>query len=666
MERNGGDAVSGERPASLSVHSKTPPAPAFDVLFRHMAETVQEVFWLSTPDLKTLLYANPAFERVWGQPREAALQPPAAIVNAAHPDDFSRVFKEILSVRETPRDIDYRIVRPDGSIRWVRNRVHGIYDDGGRLAMLAGTAADVTEQKLFQKSLIDSHARFITVLDGIDADIYVADLDTHEIRFANRHIRESFGPDLIGKRCWEVFRKETGPCPGCSNPRLVDAEGNPSAGAAWEGRNPVTGKSYLNYDRAIKWVDGRTVRLQIATDITRLKVLEAESRSIQARLQQAQKMEAIGTLAGGIAHDFNNILTAVLGYTEMALMEVGESSAVSRNLQQVLQAGNRARDLVKQILAFSRQTELEFKPVRVSLIVEEALKLMRASLPSTISIRQRLQSRSAVLADPTQIHQVIINLCTNAAHAMRERGGDLSVGLEDVDPDDAFFSEHPELAPGSYQVLTVRDSGAGMTPEVMARIFDPFFTTKQRGEGTGMGLSVVLGIVKSHKGAITVDSAAGSGTAFRCYFPIAQRVAVEAAFDHAEELPRGHERILLVDDEEAIIDLGQRMLEHLGYRVTTRPSGASAFKLFLQNPWRFDLVITDMTMPKMTGEELARKLLLIRRDIPIILCTGYSAAISKERARSIGIGEFVMKPIVIGKLARTVRRVLDCGSTLPK
>jgi len=205
-----------------------------------------------------------------------------------------------------------------------------------------------------------------------------------------------------------------------------------------------------------------------------------------------------------------------------------------------------------------------------------------------------------------------------------------------------------------------------MTPEVMARIFDPFFTTKQRGEGTGMGLSVVLGIVKSHKGAITVDSAAGSGTAFRCYFPIAQRVAVEAAFDHAEELPRGHERILLVDDEEAIIDLGQRMLEHLGYRVTTRSSGASAFKLFLQNPWRFDLVITDMTMPKMTGEELARKLLLIRRDIPIILCTGYSAAISKERARSIGIGEFVMKPIVIGKLARTVRRVLDCGSTLPK
>ena len=557
-------------------------------------------------------------------------------------------------------------MRPDGSIRWVRNRVHGIYDDGGHLAMLAGTAADITEHKIFQKSLIDSHARFITVLDSIDADIYVADLATHEILFANRHIRESFGPDLIGKKCWAAFRKETSPCPGCSNPHLVDTDGKPSGGAAWEGKNPVTGKCYLNYDRAIKWVDGRLVRLQIATDITRLKVLEAESRSIQARLQQAQKMEAIGTLAGGIAHDFNNILTAVLGYTEIALMGLEASSPVSRNLQQVLLAGNRARDLVRQILTFSRQTELEFKPVQVSLIVAEALKLMRASLPSTIIIQQRLKSRSAVMADPTQLHQVIINLCTNAAHSMRERGGDLSVSLEDVDPDNVFFSEHPELAPGSYQELTVRDSGVGMEPDVMARIFDPFFTTKQRGEGTGMGLSVVLGIVQSHKGAVTVDSAVGMGTTFHVFFPIAKRVAVEAPFDQAPDLPRGHERILLVDDEEAIVDLGQRMLEHLGYRVTTRSTGASAFKLFLQNPWRFDLVITDMTMPKMTGEALATKLLLIRRDIPIILCTGYSATISKERARSIGIGEFVMKPIVIGELAQTVRRVLDYGNILQK
>jgi PAS domain S-box-containing protein len=665
MERDGHDAVACEKPAPQPLPSKPAPAPPLEFLFRHMAETVEEVFWLCSADLKTLLYANPAFERVWGLSPDAAVQPPAAIVNAAHPDDFSRVFKEIRSARETPRDIDYRIVRPDGSIRWIRNRVHGIYDDGGRLVMLAGTAADITERRLFQKSLIESHARFITVLDSLDADIYAADMDTHEILFANRHIREIFGRDLIGKKCWDVLRKEPGPCPGCSNPRLVDADGKPSGGVAWEGKNPATGKWYINCDRAIKWVDGRLVRLQIATDITRLKTLEAESQSLQARLQQAQKMEAIGTLAGGIAHDFNNILTAVLGYTEIALMGIDESSPVGRNLQQVLQAGNRARELVKQILTFSRQTEHEFKPVRVDLIVAEALKLMRASLPSTISIQQRLNSRSAVMADATQIHQVVINLCTNAAHAMRERGGELSVSMEDVDPDEVFFREHPELAPGSYQKLSIGDRGVGMEPKVMARIFDPFFTTKQRGEGTGMGLSVVLGIVKSHKGAVTVDSTAGQGSVFHVFFPIAQRVAMETAFDHDTVLPRGHERILLVDDEEAIIDLGQRMLEHLGYRVTTRSTGASAFKLLLQNPWRFDLVITDMTMPKMTGEELAKKLLKLRRDLPIILCTGFSAQISKERARAIGIGEFLMKPIVIGELARTVRRVLDYGNIRP-
>jgi PAS domain S-box-containing protein len=665
MERDGHDAVSGEKLASRPFQSKPAPAPPLDVLFKLMAETVQEVFWLSSPDLKTLLYASAAFERVWGLSPDAAQQSPAAIVNAAHPDDFSRVFKEIRSVQGIPLDIDYRIVRPDGSIRWIRNRVHGIYDNGGGLAMLAGTAADITEHRLSQKSLIESHARFITVLDSLDADIYAADMGTHEILFANRHVRDSFGQDLLGKKCWAVFREEAGPCPGCSNPRLIDADGQPSGGFAWEGKNPVTGKWYIHYDRGIKWVDGRLVRLQIATDITRLKALEAESLSIQARLQQAQKMEAIGTLAGGIAHDFNNILTAVLGYTEIALMGLEESSPVSRSLQQVLLAGNRARDLVKQILTFSRQTEHEFKPVRVDLIVEEALKLMRASLPSTVSIQQRLKSRSAIMADPTQIHQVIINLCTNAAHAMRERGGELSVSIEDVDPDEAFFKRHPDLAPGSYQELTFRDSGVGIEPEIMARIFDPFFTTKQRGEGTGMGLSVVLGIVKSHRGAVTVESAAGKGTAFHVFFPIVQRVAMTAAFDHATDLPRGHERILLVDDEEAIIDLGQRMLEHLGYEVTTRSTGALAFKLFLQNPWRFDLVITDMTMPKMTGEELATKLLKLRRDIPIILCTGFSAKISKERAQAIGIGEFIMKPIVIGELARTVRRALDCRNSLP-
>jgi len=660
MEEQIGPTDSGCASASPSIPPAHPTVLAPDALFGHMATTIQEVFWLSPPDLKTLWYASPGFERVWGQAWDAAPQPPAAIVNAAHPDDFSRVFKEISSVRENPRDIEYRIVRPDGSIRWVRNRVHAVCDKEGRTVMLAGAAADITEAKLFQKSLIESHARFVTVLDSIDADIYVADLQSHEILFANRHIRESFGKDLLGKKCWDVFRNETGPCSMCSNPRLFDSDGKPSGGVAWEGgRNPVTGKWYLNHDRAIQWVDGRQVRIQIATDITRLKDLERESANIQAQLQQAQKMEAIGTLAGGIAHDFNNILTAVLGYTEIALMGVEEASAVSRNLHEVLRAGNRARALVKQILTFSRQTEHEFKPARLSLIVVEALNLIRASLPSTISIKQRLDSQSAVMADPTQIHQVILNLCTNAAYAMREKGGELFVGLEDKIPEPLFFQEHPNLAPGAYQKLTIRDSGCGIPMEVISRIFDPFFTTKQPGEGTGMGLAVVMGIVQGHKGVITVESTPGQGTAFHLLFPIVQAGDAQAPLELIQDLPSGHERILLVDDEQPLVELGKMMLEQLGYQVTIQVDSADALDMFGRDPKRFDLVITDMTMPGLTGDLLAQDLLTIRPDIPIILCTGYSSRISKERAKGIGIREFILKPIVTGELARLIRKVLD-------
>jgi two-component system cell cycle sensor histidine kinase/response regulator CckA len=647
------------RSSGPSSSSEDKTIPALDALFRHMAATIQEVFWLSPPDLKTLWYASPAYERVWGQPWDAALQPPAAIVNSAHPDDFSRVYREISSVRESPRDIEYRIVRPDGAVRWVRNRVHAVCNEQGRVEMLAGAATDITEAKLFQKSLIESHARFVTVLDSIDADIYVADLKTHEILFANQHIRESFRKDLLGEKCWAVFRKETGPCSMCSNPRLFDSDSKPSGGVVWEGRNPVTGKWYLNYDRAIQWVDGRLVRIQIATDITRLKDLETESARIQAQLQQAQKMEAIGTLAGGIAHDFNNILAAVLGYTEIALMGVEDASAVSRNLQEVLRAGNRAREMVKQILTFSRQTEHEFKPAQLSLIVMEALNLIRASLPSTIRIHQRLNSPSAVMADPTQIHQVIINLCTNAAHAMREKGGELFVVLEDTAPDRSFFQQHPDLALGPYQRLTIRDTGSGIPAEVISRIFDPFFTTKQPGEGTGMGLAVVMGIIHGHKGAISVESTVGRGTAFHLLFPIVQAGEAQPSLELMRSLPSGGERILLIDDEEPLVELGKLMLEQLGYQVTTHVTGTDALETFRRDPYRFDLVITDMTMPGLTGDRLAQGLLVIRPDIPIILCTGYSNRMSKERAKAIGIRHFVLKPLVIGELARTVRNVLD-------
>ena len=523
-------------------------------------------------------------------------------------------------------------------------------------------ASNIGERKKSQKALIDSHVRFLMVLDSIDADIYVSDIDTYEVLLTNRHMRESFGEDLVGKTCYRVFRNESVPCSHCTNHKLLDCDDQPAGVCVWEGKNPITGKWYINYDRAIKWIDGRFVRLQVATDISRIKDLEKESLRIQAQLQQAQKMEAIGTLAGGIAHDFNNILSAVIGYTEIALADVPEDSSQHGNLQEVLKAGSRARDLVKQILTFSRQTEQELKPVQINQIVRETLKLLRASLPTTVKISQGIQSDSAVLADPTQIHQVIMNLCTNAAHALRANGGQLEIDLSDVVPGANFIEQHPYLSPGVFIKLRVRDTGHGMNKAILDRIFDPFFTTKERGEGTGMGLAVVLGIIKSHYGTITVDSEVGKGSVFDVYLPVIMR-EVDRDVRTKAPIPTGTERILFIDDEKALVDLGQQILERLGYTVTMRTSSVEALELFMEQPEKFDLVITDMTMPNMTGDDLAAKLMNIRADIPVILCTGYSERISRERAHSLGIKEFILKPIVIRELAQIVRGVLDDNGT---
>jgi PAS domain S-box-containing protein len=558
---------------------------------------------------------------------------------------------------ETAKNFEATAVRKDGTLFPVNISVSPLRSETAARGV-AIISTNISERNRSRKALIDSHVRFLTVLDSIDADIYVADMDSYEILLINKHMRESFGENLVGKICYEVFRNEIGICSNCTNSQLVDSNGKPAGPCVWEGKNSITGKWYINYDRAIKWVDGRLVRLQIATDITRIKDLEKESLRIQAQLQQAQKMEAIGTLAGGIAHDFNNILSAVIGYTEIVLGEVTENTLQHRNLQEVLRAGNRARDLVNQILMFSRQTEKELKPVQINQIVIETLKLLRASLQTTIRIEPKLRSNSAVLADPTQIHQVMMNLCANAAHAMREMGGLLKIELSDTDLDSSFIEQHPYLSAGTYIKLRVSDTGHGMEKKIADRIFDPFFTTKERGEGTGMGLAVVLGIVKSHGGTITVESTISEGACFDVYLPVIEHEAGTEARPKVI-MPTGTEKILFVDDEKALVELGLQILERLGYDVTTRTSSVEALELFMAQPDKFDLVITDMTMPNMTGDEFAARMMKIRSDIPVILCTGYSERISKDKAHEIGIKEFVLKPIIMSDMALTVRKVLD-------
>jgi signal transduction histidine kinase/CheY-like chemotaxis protein len=398
----------------------------------------------------------------------------------------------------------------------------------------------------------------------------------------------------------------------------------------------------------------------VTRDITARLYAEEQLRQAQqdAQRRQAQKMEAIGVLAGGIAHDFNNILSAILGYTDLALRKVAPSGPIALYLQEVLTAGRRAQSLVLQILTFSRASEPERLPVQLRLIAKEALKLLRASLPTTIDIRQDIDHYDGtVLADPTQMHQVLMNLCANAEYAMRDTGGILEVRLDTVELDTSAVAHYAELVPGSYVRLTIRDTGHGITPEVVTRVFEPFFTTKGVGQGTGMGLAVVHGIVISHGGAIRLQSTPGQGTTCEVYLPRLDQV-VDDTTSRDEALPAGKGMILFIDDEEAIVRVGQRMLEKLGYQAVVHTSSLAALETFRQTPHHFDLVITDQTMPHMTGEALACELRRLRPDLPIILCTGFSHTIDAEKAQSQGIDAFLMKPLVARDLGLAIQHVL--------
>lgn len=383
-----------------------------------------------------------------------------------------------------------------------------------------------------------------------------------------------------------------------------------------------------------------------------------EQKKLEVQLHQAQKMEAIGTLAGGIAHDFNNILAAILGYAEMARDDSPPESTVAKDLDKVLEGCRRAKDLVQQILAFSRQSEIEKIPLQPVNVVKETIKMLRPSLPATIKIKLDIPSATRlILADPTQIHQILLNLCTNAFHAMEETGGKLDISLKEATLSAEDLVYEPDVEAGTFVKLSVCDSGFGMPEEIKKKVFEPYFTTKETDKGTGMGLAIVHGIVKSYGGFISLYSEPGKGTAFHVFFPVIEKEQLNEIED-VEPIPIGRERILFIDDEEMLAELGKSMLERLGYHVTVRNNSIEALKTFQNQPDLFDLVITDQTMPGMTGADIARRMLQIRPDIPIILCTGYSTLISEERAKSLGIKEFALKPLSLKDIAVLIRKVL--------
>jgi len=507
-----------------------------------------------------------------------------------------------------------------------------------------------------EKSTRDALAELERTFDAFGEIITVQDPEMHITRI-NQAGCTAFGvreEELIGRHCYEVFRGAATPCPDC--PELKALRNGQLHQAEIE--HPNMRKIFSVTAAPVLDTSGNILKMvHLARDVT-------EKRRMGQQLRQAQKMEAIGTLAGGIAHDFNNILTAVIGFTELAMMDIPAGSPAHEDLERVLQGGMRAKELVRQILTFSRRTEQDVQPLKLQPIIKESLKLLRASLPTMIELRQQIVAECGmVLADPTQIHQVVMNLCTNAYHAMRDKGGLLGVTLETVELGPADVTNKIALKPGNYVRFSVSDTGSGIAPEILDRIFEPYFTTKKQGEGTGLGLSVVHGIVLGLGGHITVYSEPGLGTTFHVYLPVLPSSAESLPIGAITEmqLPTGKERLLVLDDEESVVAMEQRILTNLGYAVHGFTSCTEAMDEFLRHSDAYDLIITDMNMPKVSGAELVEAVRAVRPEIPIIMCTGFSEIMNEEKARQLGINRLVMKPLTVKELAQVVRQVLDAA-----
>ena len=617
--------------------------------YRHLMAYLPEVFYRADRE-GTITMISPSVANVLGYPVDAVVGMNMArdlYLDRRHRDHLL----EKLARTGTVTGEEVVLKHRDGHGVLVSVTAWAVHDADGRPNGVEGLFTDITQRRKIE----DERTRLAAAVDQASELIFITDTDG-----IIQYVNPSFENVTGYSRAEAVGQK----------PSLLKSGKHDSAfyaalwatitgGTVWKGRIVNRKKDGTIYEEEatitpIRDHTGRMVSyVAVKRDVTREVTLTKQ-------LRQAQKMEAIGTLAGGIAHDFNNILAAIIGYTELARMDMVEDTPLMENINKVLSASYRARDLVAQILAFSRQTEQKLKPVNISAIVKEVLKLLRASLPATIAIRQRvLMSSATILADVTQIHQVLMNICTNAGHAMRSNGGILEVYLGEAR--DEFEPPLPlqHLTASDYLCLAIRDTGHGMPPDVIERIFDPYFTTKKKEEGTGLGLAVVHGIVTSHNGYITVESTPGEGTTFKIYFPIISAKVFDRQQTLGAKLPGGTERVMLIDDEVDIVQVNRQMLERLGYTVTAFTDSAAAVAAFESDPDGVDLLITDMTMPGLTGDHVVRAVLTRRPDFPIIMCTGFSEIITKEKALGMGVRKLMMKPLSLGALARTIRELLD-------
>ncbi|MGC9196421.1 MAG: PAS domain S-box protein [Syntrophobacteraceae bacterium] len=617
--------------------------------YRSVVENMQDVFYRTDLD-GVITLVNPSVLKLYGATPEELLG--RNIKDFwLYPQEREKMLEQIQR-DGVVRDYEVTVRNKQGALLVVAVTSSFRKDREGNVLGIDGVLRDITERKRVE----EEHALLAKAIEEVAEAIIVTDVNWH-IQYANpafEQITGYRGEEIIGMHT-RVLKSDRHDKNFYRTVRETLKRGD-----TWSGRVTNKRKNGTEYTAEATGAairdDSGAIRnfISIHRDVTRELQLENQ-------LRQSQKMEALGTLAGGIAHDFNNILGIIMGYTQLAMYDLDSGKPVRYKLDEVLKATCRAKELVKQILAFSRRSEQQKIPLQLETIVKEAMRILRPSLPSTIEIRTDLTSREAILADPSQMDQVLMNLCTNAAHAMQDKGGVLEVALADIELASEASASGKDLRPGQYVALTVTDSGHGIDPSIIDSIFDPFFTTKEQGKGTGLGLAVVHGVVESHGGAISVESLPGKGSSFKVLFPAMKGEPAPVEKAEPFSLAFGTERILVVDDEPVLAEMLQQMLTELGYDAVFRTSGLEALETFRHQPQdkAFDLVITDITMPHFTGVDLARELITMRREVPVIVMTGYSEKIDQEKAEAMGISGFILKPVSLKKLAVTLRTVLD-------
>lgn len=628
-------------------------------LFPQLEAHLHEVFWLTSPDLKDVYYISPAFEAIWGVPTDQVYRDPHVWTKHIHPDDLPAVQEARDRGRSEQSEIEYRIIRPDGGIRWIRDRTYAIRNSRGKTIQLTGFADDITQQKEAEEALIRSEQQYRRFFEKMRHGVLFFD-QTGAIQISNPAISRILGyaqEELLMMRfcdlssqVWYQWEREH------VEPTLLR-----------DGYAP-------DYEKEMIHKEGHLVpvSVQISTmealsngeerymvqirDLTQERMAQMEQQELQAQLLQSQKLETIGTLASGIAHDFNNILTPILGFASMAKDDFGDEQQL--DLDQVIKAAHRARDLVKQILSFSKPDDGNAESVLLYPLMREVQRMLRASLPSNIRVGLDVDNQNArLLFNPTQLIQILMNLGTNAYHAI-DNGGEIHMRARTLVLEQGSELPHVSLSFGEWVEIDVRDSGSGMDLQTQQRIFDPFFTTKNEEEGTGLGLSVVQSLVEKYHGVITVQSTLGKGTCFRIYFPLAESSDLQE--NHEMSMPPGgDERIILVDDEPTITLMCRKMLQRLGYHVTAFNNPEEALKTFKLHSQDFDLLVTDQVMPIIKGLQLADAMREVKPELPVVMITGYSEDVTDDICEQHKIDAFLLKPILIKDLGTAIRNVLD-------